>query len=157
MNFEERKNVPQNAKISAAQEFRTKRKDFSRKRKKFRGNARRKKARNPTATCIYTKIHQKWSSDISFHKSHWDLQPCRNQSWNSCEFQLLFQSERLTNFDWNCSVLLAIRRCFECFRVLLLLSCAGWLPIDSRLWALVAVDFLLSCVLRFPEISCVFG
>ena len=82
MNFEERKNVPQNARISAAQEFRAKRKDFGqnarilksarisgktqgfwrahefrakrkdfrRKRKKFRGNARRKKARNPTAT-----------------------------------------------------------------------------------------------------------
>ena len=86
--------------------------------------------------CIYTEIHQKWSSDTAFDRSHWDLQLCRNKSKNSYEFQLLFQSESLTNFDWNCSVLLAIRRCFECFRVLLFLSCVGWLTIDSRMWAL---------------------
>ena len=85
--------------------------------------------------CIYTEIHQKWSSDISIDRSHWDPQPCRNKSKNSYQFQLLFQSESLTNFDWNCSVLLAILRCFECFRVLLFLSCVGWLTIDSRMWA----------------------
>ena len=82
------------------------------------------------------EIHQNWSLDISFDRSHWDLQPCRNKSKNSYEFQLLFQSESLTNFDWNCSALLAIRRCFECFRVLLFLSFVGWLTIDSLMWAL---------------------
>ena len=39
MNFEERKNVPQNAMMSAAQEFRAKRKDFE-ERKNFGQNAR---------------------------------------------------------------------------------------------------------------------
>ena len=61
-DFEERKKFGQNARILSkmqeflqAQEFPLKRKDFSRKRKKFRGNARRKKARNPTATCACSR------------------------------------------------------------------------------------------------------
>ena len=45
MNFEERKNVPQNARISAAQEVRA-------KRKKFRGNARKQEIRRLQACSV---------------------------------------------------------------------------------------------------------